>query len=204
MSSTYCHVGQWERKKDLHLGLFKQKKRKWFGPLVMTYSKTRVCGFDVTNSWATRAMNNILCRITDQPLQQQRRRTCLHYDGPHLAFISHISSYTAFQKTTQFMEMSRKLDHNLHSRNIQMWLSQWESTVRHAVISLGSPSLLALVVVVCWCELANSLHEITYSQHAIKMLISRHADYKTKYLVFTLCNIQAILFIPYFLSMSRF
>lgn len=75
------------------------RKKKWFAPLVMTYTKTRVCAFDVTNSWATGAMNNILCGITDQRLRCNspfRRRTCLH---SHLAFISPISSGTAFQKT---------------------------------------------------------------------------------------------------------
>lgn len=127
------------------------------------------------------------------------RRACLHCDGAHLAFISHISSE---DNPVYGNELEVRLRSPFKKPSIVMITVTTHCQTRHHE-SRVTFAVGALLWLRAGCELANSLHEITYSQHAIKMLISRHVDYKTRYLVFTLCDIQAILFIPHFLSWTR-
>lgn len=83
----------------------------------------------------------------------------------------------------RFMERSRKRSESPFNNHSNLIIAV---TLRDTASSFSVHLRCSPLVRVCaGCKFAQSLHEITQSQHAIKMLTSRHAGYKTKYLVFT-------------------
>lgn len=155
MSSTvWCEPNRKKKLFTCNLSMLKKKNKMIRAPLLRRTVKP-MCGFDVTSSWATKAMNNILWRITDTAFAQQRwispfRRK--RFSEPHLAFISPTGTDAAFQKATRFMENERECQ-----IGISIQETQWDAIIAVAKAPLrdaaspvafaGAP--LAPVSVVC-------------------------------------------------------